>query len=85
MLRPVAISLVLALTFPGNAAALDAFPHWKGAGWYRMTERDMPDEYWIDGGPFPSEQVCKATLPVKKSLQRSRCEYLATQPIWDLN
>jgi hypothetical protein len=45
----------------------------------------VPDEYWIDAGPFPSERVCKATLPAKKSLQRSRCEYLATRPMWDIN
>ena len=84
MSKPVAIFLAFALALPASAGA--PLPHWTAPGWYHMKEGFSPGEYWIYAGPFPTERVCKATLPVNRPerLERYRCEYFATRPAWDL-
>lgn len=70
----------LAAAFGVRAGA--PMPHWTAPGWYHMKEGFSPGEYWIYAGPFPTERVCKATLPVKPK-ERFRCEYYARRPLWD--
>jgi hypothetical protein len=84
MMRSAAICM--ALTFLGAVFAAQAgapLPHWTAPGWYQMKQGWVFDEFWIYAGPFPTERVCRATLPVKPH-ERYRCEHLATRPMWDI-
>jgi hypothetical protein len=77
---------VFALVSVGAALGAQAgapLPHWTAPGWYQMKQGLVYDEFWIYAGPFPTERVCKATLPVKPN-ERYRCEHLATRPLWDI-
>jgi hypothetical protein len=84
MVRPVAVIFAAAISVAASCAAMAGapLPHWTGAGWYHMKQGYTLEEYWIHAGPFPTERVCKATLPVKPP-ERFCCEYFATRPPWD--
>lgn len=74
--RLFAFVAILILTSPASAET-----QWTTPGWYQIAV-SVIDDAWFVGGPFESEDACKATLPAAEEAVDYECQHLEAKPAW---
>jgi len=68
----------------GIATTALADPVWSRPGWYQVGDISDGSRYLFQG-PFDDKQTCVANMPEDDAVDHFHCEFLQTQPDYDVD